>query len=73
MKKKFKIKKLIKKLKNIKNLLKIILIMLVKILLMKQDLFIIIIKKKKRNLWNSIKEEIKELKEEGIDTEIIPG
>ena len=47
--------------------------MLVKNLLMRQDQFIMIAKKKDKGIFGiASKEEIKELTEEGIDTGIIP-
>ena len=46
--------------------------MLVKILLMRRDLFIITIKKKQRNIWTASKEDLRELKDEGIDADVIP-
>ena len=46
--------------------------MLEKILLMKQDLFIIIKKKKKGIFGTASIDQIKELREEGIETEVIP-
>ena len=64
-----------KKLKEYKKFIKSNFELLVKILLMKQDLFIIIIKKKisKKGIYGTAsKEEIKELKEEGIETDTIP-
>ena len=43
------------------------------ILLMRQDQFIIIIKKKNKGIYgNASVEDIKELSEEGIETETIP-
>ena len=42
------------------------------ILHMRQDLFIIMKKKKKGIYGSASREELKELKEEGIDTQIIP-
>ena len=48
--------------------------MLVKILLMKQGLCIIKIKKKPKGIYGTAtKEDLKELKEEGIKTEIYLG
>ena len=47
--------------------------MLVKTLHMKQDLFTMAIKRKTKGIYgNTSLTEIKELKEEGIETEIIP-
>ena len=47
--------------------------MLEKILHMRHVQFItIIIKKDQRYLWKASNEEVKELKEEGINTEIVP-
>ena len=47
--------------------------MLEKILLTKQDLYITTRKKKYKGIFGSASnEEIKELKEEGIETEVIP-
>ena len=68
-----KFKRLTKKLKNTKNLLKIILTMWEKIFHMRQGLFITIKKKKKRGIYGSASfDEIKELRDEGIETEVIP-
>ena len=40
---------------------------------MRQDLYIMIVKKKTKGIYGSASmEEVKELKAEGIDTEIIP-
>ena len=47
--------------------------MLGKILLMRQDPFITIRKKKEKGIYGTASnEEIRELKEEGIETEVIP-
>ena len=47
--------------------------MLVITLLMKQGLFIMIKKKKEKGIYGTASnDEIKELKEEGIETEVIP-
>ena len=47
--------------------------MLVKILHMRQGQYIITTKKKEKGIYGSAsKEEIKDLKEEGIDAEVIP-
>ena len=47
--------------------------MLVKILLMRRDLFIIMVKKKTKGIYgNASKEDLRELKEEGIDAQMIP-
>ena len=46
--------------------------MLVTTLPMKQDPFIIMEKKQKGIYGSASKQEIKELKEEGIDTQVIP-
>ena len=47
--------------------------MLEKILLMRQDLFIIVKKKNKKNIFGKASiEDVKELKEEGIETSTIP-
>ena len=56
-----------------KNLLKKILNTLVIILLMRLDQFIIIVKKKSKGIYGSAsKEDLKELKEEGIEAQLIP-
>ena len=58
---------------NIKNLLKIILNMWVIILLTKQEQSIITKKKKKKGIYGTAsKHDLKELKEEGIDAQMIP-
>ena len=65
--------KLKKPFQNIKNLLKTILNMLEIILPMRHDLFITIIKKKQKGIYGTAsKQELKELKEEGIDAQMIP-
>ena len=47
--------------------------MLVKILHMRQDLFIITIKKRNKGIYGkSFKKDLAELKEEAIDTQMIP-
>ena len=62
-----------KRLKNIKNLLKKILIMLEKIFPMRRDLYTTTKTKQKKGIYGSASfNEIKELKDEGIDTEMIP-
>ena len=58
---------------NIKNLLKIILSMWEIILLMKLDQFTTMKKKKEKGVYGTAsKEDLKELKEEGIDAQMIP-
>ena len=57
----------------IRNLLKLTLIMWVKISHIKQDLYIMIIKKNQKGIYGvASKKDIKELKEEGIDTQVLP-
>lgn len=47
--------------------------MWVKILLMRQDQFIMISKRKKKNIYgNASKKDLEELKEEGIEIQAIP-
>ena len=61
------------RLKSIKNLSKVILIMLVKILLTRQDHCTIVKKIKKKGIYGTAtKNEIQELKEEGVEAEMIP-
>ena len=58
---------------NIKNLLRIILIMLVRTLHMRRDQYITTTKKKNKGIYGTAsKQDLKELKEEGIDTQMIP-